>query len=221
VKARSVPVITVARQYGSSGDEIAAAVAERLHLRLVGQDMLAEVAERLGVRPSSLTGRDERDSGLVADLVRTMRRMYPATVVPTAADDAGDVDEAAYLQVTRQVIWEVARTHAAVILGRGATFVLDTNPIVLHVLLVAPLQQRIERVMAAEGLTRARAAQQVKDADANRARYIRHYYRKDWLDVAHYDLVLNTAHFAELESTELICRAATGDQQAAESVAPH
>jgi cytidylate kinase len=205
-----VPVITVARQYGSFGDEIAEAVAARLRLRLVGPDILAEVAERLGVRASTLTGRDERDSGVVADLVRTMRKMYPATVAPAGVDDGAEVDEAAYLQVTRQVIWEVARTQAAVIVGRGASFVLDRNPDVLHALLVAPFQQRVERVMATEGLTHAQAVQRVKDDDGARARYIRHYYRKDWLDVAHYDLVLNTAHFAELESTDLICRAVAG-----------
>jgi cytidylate kinase len=202
-----VPVITVARQYGSLGDEIAQAVAERLALRLVGSDMLAAVAERLGVHEAALSSRDERDSGLVADLVRTMRRLYPATVGPASSDDIPDVDEAVYLQVTHGVIWELARTNAAVIVGRGASFVLGTNPDVLHVLLIAPLQSRIERVMASERLDRAQAVQRVKEADASRARYIRHYYRTNWLDVGHYDLVLNTSHFPELEASSLICAA--------------
>jgi CMP/dCMP kinase len=203
-----MPVITVARQYGSLGDEIAASVADRLQLRLVGQDLLSEVAERLGVQQSSLSDRDERDTGLVADLVRTMRRMYPATVAPTHAEPGPDVDEAAYLQVTRQVIWEIARTNRAIIVGRGASFVLESNPDVLHALLVAPIPVRVERIMATENLTHPQALQRVKAADASRARYIRHYFRTNWLDVGHYDLVINTAHFSELDAASLLAAAA-------------
>jgi cytidylate kinase len=203
-----MPVITVARQYGSLGDEIAAAVAERLSLRLVGQDILTEVAQRLGVPEATLSEHDERDTGMVGDLVRTMRRLYPATVAPAQEAQDAAVDEAAYLQLTRQVIWEVARGNDAVVVGRGATFVLQSNPDILHVLLVAPFETRVERVMATEHLTKQQAAQRVRSADSSRARYLKHYYRADWLDVSHYDLVLNTAHFSEVASTHLICSAA-------------
>jgi CMP/dCMP kinase len=203
-----MPVITVARQYGSLGDEIARDVSERLGLRLVGQDIMSEVAQRLGIPEGRLTVGDERDSGMVSELVRTMRNLYPATIAPAQAEHAIDVDESALLQVMRQIIWEVARGNRAVIVGRGASFVLESNPEVLHVLLVASVQSRIERVMALENMTRQQAAQRVKSADASRARYIRHYYRTNWLDVAHYDLVLNSAHFSQRAATDLICAAA-------------
>ena len=203
-----MPVITVARQYGSLGDEIALEVANRLGLRLVGQDLMLEVAERLGIPASKVGPDEERDSGLVSELVRTMRRLYPATIAPAQADESADLDEAAYLQMTRQMIWEVARGNDAVIVGRGATFVLESNPEVLHVLLVAPLQSRVERVMATHNVDYQRATNQVKAADTHRARYIRRYFRTNWLDVGHYDLVLNTTHFSQLATVDLICAAA-------------
>src|SRR5947209_14306674 len=133
-----MPVITISRQFGSLGDEIARDVAERLSLRLVDQDIINEVAQRLGVPPEQVPERDERYApNIVLDLVRTMRSLYPATIAPTPESD--EVDEAAYLQVIRQVIWEVARSGNAVILGRGAPFILESHPEVLHVLLAAPL----------------------------------------------------------------------------------
>jgi cytidylate kinase len=201
-----MPVITVSRQFGSNGDEIARDVAARLGLRLVDQDIINEVAQRLGVPPEKVTAQDERDAPhVVADLVRTMRRLYPATIAPST--EGPEVDEASYLQVTRQAIWEVARTGNAVIMGRGAPFILDRNPEVLHVLIVAPVDVRIERVMAAEGLDHQAAERRIKEADASRARYIRHYYRTNWLDVGHYDLMLDTGHFSELRAADLICAA--------------
>jgi cytidylate kinase len=207
-----MPVITVSRQYGSMGDEIAQAVAEKLGLRLVAQDVLSEVARRLGVTQSQLSERDERDSNLVANLVRTMRRLYPATVPPSRPDEGLEVDEAAYLQVTRQVIWEIARNRDAIIVDRGAAFILESNPDVLHVLLVAPLSHRIEMVMATEKLEQRQALQKIKSADSSRSKYIRHYYRAKWLDAGHYDLVLNTAHFSQRAATSLICSAVAADR---------
>jgi cytidylate kinase len=210
-----VPVITLARQFGSLGDEIGRDVAARLHLRLVDQEIINEVAERLGVSPATVTARDERESGLVSELVRTMRRLYPATIAPQPSSEGADIDEAAFLQVIRQVIWEVARTNDAVIVGRGAAFILEKHPDVLHTLLIAPLDVRIERVMAAEGLDYDGATQRIKQADASRARYIRHFYRTDWLNVAHYDLMVDTGHFSQARAADLICAAAASEPEAA------
>jgi cytidylate kinase len=201
-----MPVITVSRQFGSMGDEVARDVAERLGLRLVNQDIINEVAQRLGVPPERVTADDERDAPhIVSDLVRTMRRLYPATIAPTT--ESPEVDEASYLRVTRQVIWEVARDGDAVIVGRGAPFILDSHPDLLHVLIAAPLKVRIERIMALESLDHGAAERRIKEADVNRARYVRHFYRTNWLDVGHYDLVLNSGYFSELRAAELICAA--------------
>jgi cytidylate kinase len=200
-------VITIARQFGSLGDEIGRDVAERLGLRLVDQDIINEVAGRLGVPPAAVTQRDERDSHLVGELVRTMRRLYPATIAPDTGENP-DVDEAALLQVIRQVTWEIARAGNAVIIGRGAPFILQSHPDLLHVLVTAPLNVRIERVMLSETCDYSQATQRLKDVDSNRTRYARHFYGVNWLDVSHYDLVLNTGHFSQIRATDLICQSA-------------
>ncbi|MGH2442138.1 MAG: AAA family ATPase [Chloroflexota bacterium] len=206
-----MPIITVSRQVGSLGDEIASGVATRLGLRLVDQDIINQVAERLGVSPSSLTRHDEREATLVSELVRTMRRLYPATLATNDSENA-DVDEAAYAQVIRQVIWEVARGGDAVIVGRAASLILGQHPDTVHVLVVAPRDVRIERVMTEGGLDRSKASRRVAESDANRARYIRHFYRANWLDVNLYDLVVNTGHFSELRAVSLVCSAAARDE---------
>lgn len=201
-----MPVITISRQYGSLGDEIGKEVADRLHMRFVDQAVIGEVAQRLGVSSRAAANRDERGKTLVADLVRTMRLLYPATLSPQPSESA-EVDEASYLQVIRQVIWEVARSNDAVIVGRGSTFILEKHPEILHVLMVAPLEIRVERIMAAEGLDHQHAIQRIKQMDDDRSRYIRHFYGTNWLDLNHYDLVLNTGHFTPLRAASLICDA--------------
>jgi CMP/dCMP kinase len=201
--------LTISRQYGSLGDEIGREVSERLGLRLVDGTVIAEIAHGLGLSASDFEDRDEWHGTVVSDLVRTMRHLYPATIAPTPTEEAPQLDDASYLEVIRQVIWEVARTEDAVIIGRGAASILGNSPTVLHVLIVAPLAVRAERIMTADDLDHQRAVQRIKQIDERRARYIRRFYGVDWLDVSIYDLVLNTGHFSHLTSVQLICDAAT------------
>jgi cytidylate kinase len=211
-----MPVITISRQHGSLGDEIGKEVADRLGLRLVDQDVINEVAQRLGVPAESVSERDQREGTLVSELVRRMRLLYPATLTPQPTPEKPEVDEAAYLQVIREVIWEVARSNDAVIMGRGSTFILPRHPDIVHVLLIAPLDVRVERVMATQGLDQQAALQRIQQVDENRARYIRHFYRTDWLDLKHYDLVVNTGRFSQVRAAGIVCAAAAPEPWASE-----
>jgi cytidylate kinase len=204
-----VSAITISRQYGSLGDEIGREVAERLGLRLVDGSVIAEIARGLGLSASDFEDREEWQGTVVSDLVRTMRHLYPATIAPTPTEEPQELDDASYLEVIRQVIWEVARTEDAVIIGRGAQSILGSSPTVLHVLVIAPLAVRAERIMKVDNLDHQRAVQRIKQIDERRARYIRRFYGADWLDVNAYDLVINTGHFSQLSAVQLVCDAAT------------
>jgi cytidylate kinase len=202
-----VPVVTISRQYGSLGDEIAKDLADRLGVRLVDKDIIDEIAQRLGVPVASVSERDEREGTLVADLVRSMRRLYPATLSPPAQGERPELDESTYLKVNQQVIQEIARSGQAVIVGRGSVFILGHQPDVVNVLIVGSFEERVDRVMATENLSRSSAAKRVREMDGSRARYARHFYRANWLDASYYDLILNTGHFAQNRAVSLICAA--------------
>lgn len=210
-----MPLITISRQYGSLGDDIGSQAARRLGSQFVDQETINEIARRLDLPEETVTTRDEWEGRLVPDLVRTMRRVYPATRLPQPTEERPEIDEAAYLQIIRQVMWEIARTNNAVIVGRGSTHILAHHPDILHVLLIAPVDVRVERVMAAEALNHQQALQRVRQIDENRGRYVRHYYGTNWLDLRHYNLVIDTGHFSELRATSLVCAAVTPEAESA------
>ena len=200
--------ITISRQYGSLGDEIGRDVAERLGLRLVDSQIISETARGLGLSAEDFADRDEWQGTIVSDLVKTMHRLYPATLAPIPTGDQAELDDASYLEIIRQVISEVARSEDAVIVGRGAASILGAGPSVLHVLIVAPFAVRVERIMQSHTLDHGRAVQRIKQVDERRSRYIRRFYGKELLDVGIYDLVINTGHFSQASSVQLICQAA-------------
>jgi cytidylate kinase len=99
----------------------------------------------------------------------------------------------AFVEVTRQLVREAARTGNAVIFGHGAQFILANQPGVLHVRFVAPLAFRVERVMQREQIARAEAERRVREEDQRRANGIRQFYDADWNAPDPFHLILNTA----------------------------
>ena len=86
---------------------------------------------------------------------------------------------------------EVARGGMAVILGRGAPFILPPEQ-ALRVLVVAPTPARVERLVKAHGLSTEEAARRLEQEDQDRLAFLRHQFGVEPDDPRLYDLVVNT-----------------------------
>jgi cytidylate kinase len=181
-------IITVARQIGSLGNEIAADVAQRLHYTLVDQTKLQMAAESYGMLKSELEEVHERRPTLVTRYL-TMRHR-------------------AYLDMIQTIIYHYAREDNVVILGRGATVLLSDVPSALHVNIFAPYERRVDVVMDREGVTRSLAEQLVKESDQDRAGYMKYLFDRDWMDPLLYDVMINTGMIAPEHARDLIGEAA-------------
>jgi cytidylate kinase len=188
-------VITISRQLGSLGRDVARLVAERLGYRLVWRDMINEAARRAGTPEVALAIIDEL--GLLG-----------LTPTPKA--------RAAYREAVGQVMGELARAGNCVILGRAGQVVLGDTPRVLHVRLIAPLAVRAQRVVGQQGISEAAARAQIEASDQHRRDYLDQYYGADWDDPELYDMVINTARLAPPAAAAIIC-AAVAEQPVAEA----
>jgi cytidylate kinase len=106
--------------------------------------------------------------------------------------------------LTEQVIREVAAGGNAVIVGRGAGFVLRDRQDVFRVFLRAPEAVRVKVLVARFGLSEAQAQRKMHETDSNRAAYIHQLYGRDWCDPDEYDLVVNTGRIGYVTTAELI-----------------
>ncbi len=199
-------VVTIARQFGAGGSAVAATVAERLGAEVVDKSLIADVAARLGVESGDVEAEDEHPSRLVDRLVRAMSPMaleFGVAWDPPYVDPAFDPRKAV-IELTRQVIREVAGRGNAVIVGRGGAFVLADMAEATHVYLCAPLEQRVATVMDRFGLAEADARRRVHETDANREAYAHQRVGADGGDPVHYDLVLNTSRLGYEACAETI-----------------
>ncbi len=199
-------VITIARQFGAGGAEIAATVAQRLGAEVVDKSLIAEVAARLDVATGDVEAEDEHPRRLVDRLVLAMTPMaleFGVAWDPPYVDPSFD-PRRAVIERSRESIREVASRGNAVIVGRGGAFVLADVPDALHVYLCAPLEQRIATAMRRFGIGDPEARRRVHETDANREAYAHQLFGADWGDPVHYDLVLNTGRLGYEACAETI-----------------
>jgi cytidylate kinase len=197
--------ITIARQYGSGGGEIAARLAQRLNWHLIDHEVVARVARALGIPEQQAEERDEYAKGLLARIVSQF-----VTTVPTGASPVVQVapedqpDENRYQETLRRVVESAADSGRAVIVGRASQVILAQRRDVLHVFIGAPLQARVSYVVLRENLDAARARERIQLKDRDRSRYVQTVYHRDGNDPMLYDLVINTGVLSLDGAVELI-----------------
>ena len=185
------PVITITRQYGSGGSDIAQLVARALGWTVIDNQFVDEVARRAGLPSDEVAQREERAPGLLERLARTLAVASPELFITTAAVPRVEEDEATIVQLTERIIREAASEGRAVLVGRGAQALLAQRPDALHVYVVASKPWRMKLAVERLGVEPARAGQVVDDTDRRRDQYVRTYYRRHRQDPAIYDLVVN------------------------------
>ncbi len=220
-------VLTVSRQLGSLGNEIAAGVAERLSLRFVDREIIHRAANAAGVPQATLSELSyEGQRSLierVLDIVNTMpvipqvphasRREMTAPMAlplsniltPPAPIFSQPMDT--YVQVIEQIIRDLADQGNVLIVGRGGQMILRGRDDTVHVLIIAPFDQRVETLMKREEINRREARARVAASDRARSAYLKRYYHVHWTDPSLYDLVINTDKIDALTAIELIVRA--------------
>jgi len=186
-------LITISRQYGARGSEIAARVAEALGWRVVDNELVERIAARAGLSPEDVAEREERVPTFVERLARTLVAATPELVVPPeSGGTVPQLEEADLVRITETVVAEIASEGNVVMVGRAASAVLARQRDALHVKVVAGRDYRIGVAARRLGVSPAEAAKVVDNSDKMRLRYHRQYYQRDWNDPVHYHMVLNT-----------------------------
>jgi cytidylate kinase len=203
--------ITISRQYGSGGGEIGARLATRLNWRLIDHELVAQVAQQLGITQQTAQARDEYTQGFIARLLSRQSVYQLAPPVEYAAELTPHLtEEHRYQETLRHVVETAAESGQVVIIGRASQVILARRPDVLHVRVVAPLQARVAYVALREGLDEASARARVQLKDHDRSRYLQTVYHHQVDDPMLYDLVINTGVLSLDKTVELICQALSG-----------
>jgi cytidylate kinase len=182
--------VTISREYGSGGGEIASRLAAKLGWRLVDHEIIVQVAHELDISVEEAESRDESAQSTVSLILNSMRAVNPAmfSVTPVPVES----DEQMYREALTRVVEAAAATGNVVIVGRASQVLLADYRDILHVRVVAPLEKRVEYVMRREALKKEDARSRIQLKDRDRQRYLQSEYHHRPDEAQLYDLVINT-----------------------------
>jgi cytidylate kinase len=192
-KDKILPVITLSREPGSGGKLVAKAVADRLGLDLFHQELINAMAENADTTTRVIRTLDERGLSMIEDWVSAAiseRHLWP--------------DEVSRLLM--RVIGAIGRHGKAIIVGRGANFVLPPENR-FRVRIIAPLELRVNRVAETYGVSKKEAKRHVLRTESDRQAFVRKYFHSDIGDPSNYDLILNTGTLSVESAAAAICSA--------------
>jgi len=199
-------VVTISATFGAGGSRIGPRVAKELGLPFLDRAIPPAVAARLDLSEEAAESLDERAPSLMERLAAALAHAA-VPVGPEAIDLAAD-DPERFREATEVVLREAASTTGAVVLGRCGMVVLRQHPGVLCVRLDGPVEARVARVAASEGIDPDRAAAAQRQADRARDAYAKVFYRVHPGDPRLYHLVLDTTAIDEDTAVDLVVRAA-------------
>ena len=182
-------VITISREYGSGGDQLAEKVAQALGYHLVDKAFVSAVLCQYGL--TEFDSEYEKQPGFWEgfDTEKAERR---ETMV----------------RMLNEVVRAVARHGNVVILGRSGYAILAGLADVLHVRLQAPLDDRIELVRNATNVSLLEATALVKENDKMRKAFVESFYRVPWESALAFDIALNTSRVPVNVATDWVIQAA-------------
>lgn len=185
-----INILTIEREYGCGGGEIAERVAKQLGWKLWDQALTEEIARLARCPKAVVEGREERNDPLYYRLFKSfLRGSYEGSI---NAYKLNLVDSESILRITRRVVEHAASKGHCVIVGRGAQHFLSNNPETLRVFLYAPSEEKVRRLLA-RGKTQAEAEELVDTVDRERADFIQKYFQVEWPNRAIYHAMINTA----------------------------
>jgi len=185
-----IKIITIEREYGCGGGEIAQLVAKRLGWKLWDQSLTEEIARLARCPQAIIEDREERTDPLYYRLFKSfLRGSYEGSI---NAPKLNLVDSETILAITRKVVEHAAKHGQGVIVGRGSQQFLKDRPDVLRVFLYAPREIKIRRLVT-RGKTEKEAGELIDTVDGERADFIKKYFNVEWPDRAIYHAMMNTS----------------------------
>jgi cytidylate kinase len=185
-----IKIITIEREYGSGGGEIAQRLAEQLGWKLWDQLLTEEIARLADCPKAVVEGREERTDPLYYRLLKSfLRGSYEGSI---NAHKLKLVDSECILKFTEIVVLQAAKTGNSVIVGRGSQQFLRNRQDALRVFLYAPREDKVRRLFA-RGKSAEEAEQLVDTVDRERSDFIQKYFHVEWPDRPIYHTMINTA----------------------------
>jgi Cytidylate kinase-like family len=197
-----VQAITIEREFGCGGSEIAGMVASRLGWGLWDERLTQEIARLAECTPAAVERREWRADPAVYRIFKDfLRGAFEGGLPPT--DRLRLLDARRIAAVSGTAVQTAFSSGPSVIVGRGAQYFLHNRKNVFRVFLYAPRDYKIRRLIS-RGATQGKAIEQIDTMDKARAAFVRQYLKLKWPEPHLYHAMFNTEMGDSCTATMLV-----------------
>jgi len=184
-----IRVITIEREYGSGGADIAKRIANRLGWKLWDQLLTNEIARYMECECRVVEEHEEKRDPLYHRLLMAFMRGSFEGSLNAPRLKMADTD--CVREVAERVVKRAAEEGHCVIVGRGSAHYLQNRRDAFHVFVFAPLDEKIRRLEVG-GKSETEAIQLAETVDRDRAAFIKQYFGVEWPGRHRFDLMINS-----------------------------
>jgi CMP/dCMP kinase len=218
MQSAQIELITVSREFGAGGSELARKLGERLEWPVLDDEVTCRCAQRLNLDTAAVERMREHSPTLLARLSSALLVSPPEA---PGIDTKHLLHIDAIAEAALESITEAARTLPLIVVGFGTQCIFANRPDALHVRLVAPMPVRVERLRSRFGWDANSAGTRARRMDEDRRRYVQRYFHRDLNDPLLYDVQINTGRTTIEEAVAMIEQLIRGERSADASADEH
>ncbi|MBO4481885.1 MAG: cytidylate kinase-like family protein [Bacteroidales bacterium] len=196
-------IITINREAGSGGREIAIRLAELLGVKIYGKEILASIMDKYRLTPEQIEKIMAEKPNWWSEFCRFYKQFS------SVADNTNENFEVNSLQLyheERKILQELAKQESCVIVGRTGFHIFKDYPNALRIFLIARPECRIKRFMERLGIDEKEASKRMEKSDMDRENYTKSFADISRYDARNYDLVLNVSGFTTEQVAQFLAQ---------------
>lgn len=185
-------VITINREAGSCGKEIAEKLGELLGVKVYGKEILATIREKYNLTEEDVEKIKATKPGWWADFCRFYKQFGTTAAI---AYESFEVDSKQLYQEEEQLLKDLASQESCIIVGRTGFHIFKDNPNAMRLLIIADPECRVKRLMERQNVDEQGAREIMERADKARENYTKSFAGTSRYDARNYDMVINVSGF--------------------------
>ena len=185
-------VITINRETGSGGHEIAEKVSEMLNIKLYDKTFLAQILEKFKLTSEEAEKIKASKPNWWTEFCRFYKQFGATAAI---ADENFEVNSQQLYYAEAKALRDLAEQESCIIVGRTGFHVFKDTPDTIRIFLIADMEHRVERMMKKRNLDEKNARKQIEELDKARENFTKTFAGVSRYDARNYDFVINVTPF--------------------------
>lgn len=184
-------IITINRECGSGGGEIARLLGEKLGLKVYGRTILENVAQQFGLTLETMDQIKAQESNWWSEFCRFYQQFGAASYTP---GDKQEITPMSVYLAEARLLRDLAEQESCIIVGRAGFHIFRDYPNSMHILIIADHEARVSRIARKQNLTNDEAAKVIDSVDLARDTFVKNVANTSRHDAHNYNFTINVTN---------------------------